>query len=632
VAGGATTDELRAKTDDPELRALREAERALFPKPLAGVQPGWAWDLPRPVEDAGPEVRASGTPPSVRLEAAPDPAASPQTAEWLRTLTLPNLPVRLDARVVKYLEFYRDSARGRAIALAWAKKSGRYVAALRAELAKSGLPTDLVWLSLIESSHNPTIVSPAGAAGLWQFMPPTGRLYGLTVDRWVDERFDPQRSTEAAIRHLSDLYRRFGSWELAMAAYNMGYGGLTLAIRKFNTNDFWELCHYEAGIPWETTLYVPKIFAIAIVMNNKKAFGLLDVVPDEAVSFDTVLVDPAIPLEQVAAAANVPLAEIELLNRQYLAGRTPPTRPGQRRMTHAVRVPTGKANLATQRLAKTSSPETTTLEPYAVRLGDTVQSIAAARKTSEPRLRQLNRIARGEVLKPGTVLLAPRASGDPDVAAGKAVAAGAPDASGAADTDEVVVVPPRQFSYPDRQRVFYRVRHGDTLGTIAQAFGVTRPELVAWNSIDEAARLQTAMALQVFVHKRRSLTGIRHVKETQTRVLVAGSPEFFDYFEGLKGRKRLKVVARRGDSLRTIGARYGMSIGWMERINRRSRSDKLEPGDIVIVYADRRVPEARVDPGAVAAAPLPSIEAPRPEALPPVTADGAPRQSGTAAP
>src|SRR5690606_34255177 len=104
-----------------------------------------------------------------------------------------------------------------------------------------GLPKDLVWLSLIESGHNPLASSPAGAAGLWQFIPSSGRMYGLTVDRWVDERLDPRRSTRAAARFLSDLYQRFGSWELAMAAYNMGHAGLLRSVRKYNTNDFWRL-------------------------------------------------------------------------------------------------------------------------------------------------------------------------------------------------------------------------------------------------------------------------------------------------------------------------------------------------------------------------------------------------------
>ena len=105
-------------------------------------------------------------------------------------------------------------------------------------------------------------------------MPEGARIYGLTVDRWIDERLDPERSTLAAARYLADLHTRFGSWELAFAAYNMGYGGLLSSIRKYNTNDFWELSRLESGMPLETALYVPKIVAMAIVARNRAVFGL----------------------------------------------------------------------------------------------------------------------------------------------------------------------------------------------------------------------------------------------------------------------------------------------------------------------------------------------------------------------
>src|SRR4029078_2259873 len=146
---------------------------------------------------------------------------------------------------------------------------------------------------------------PAGASGLWRFVPESPRMYGLTVDRWVDERLDPQRSTEAAVRYLSDLRARFGSWEVAMGAYHMGHGGLLRAVRKFNTNDFWALSRYEAGLPWETTLYVPKILATAVVMANKKAFGIDDIEQDAPIAFDTVQVAPNVDLADVARAADV---------------------------------------------------------------------------------------------------------------------------------------------------------------------------------------------------------------------------------------------------------------------------------------------------------------------------------------
>ncbi len=603
IAGGTTRDELKQGTDDPELRALREAERVLFPKPLEGLETGWSWtDLPKPVGKEGERVVASGLPPDTRVQALEPPAPSAAESAWLKTLAMPNLPVRLDAHVVKYLLFYRDNPRGKAIARVWAKKSGRYVTAMRAEFAKAGLPTDLVWMSLIESGHSPTIYSPAGAAGIWQFMPDAGRLYGLTVDRWVDERLDPQRSTEAAIRYLSDLHRRFGNWELAMAAYNMGYGGLSRAIRKFNTNDFWQLARYEAGVPWETTLYVPKILATAILMNNKKAFGVADVAPDPAVRFDTVRVEPGLALVEVAQAAGVPTHSIETLNPHYRVSRTPPARPGQPAVqSWLVRVPLGKGVAVSQRLAKTANDET--VAPYVVRFGDTTATIAARFRTTEDKLRLINRIGREEVLAPGTVLLAPQlAPGEePGNAAG----------------DEVVVVPARRFDYADRRRVFYRVLPGDTLSRVAQALGVTRAELLSWNALDTSARLQAGMVLQAFVGKDASLDDVRTLKEDQTRVLVAGTDEFFDYFEAINGKKRIAVTVKDGDTLSSIGKRHGLSVGMMERINRRSRSDKLRAGDRLIVYTQRPAAPARVaETDAARTQPLGPIDPPVPDVLP----------------
>jgi membrane-bound lytic murein transglycosylase D len=603
VALGTPVEQQRAGKDDPELRALREAEEVLFPRPLAGATPGWSWDMPQPVDGLGSETVASGPPPETRLEVpAGTVEAASADAQWLHSLSMPNLGVRLDTRVVKYLKFYRDSAKGRAIAQAWAKKAGRFAPALKAELAKAGLPTDLVWLSLIESGHNPTIRSPAGAVGLWQFVADTARAYGLTVDRWVDERLDPRQSTKAAVRLLSDLNQRFGNWELAMAAYNMGHGGLVRAIRKFNTNDFWELCRQEAGIPWETALYVPKIAAIAIVMNNKGAFGIDRITPAVEERFDTIRVAPGVSLSRIAAAAEISVAALEELNPHLLAGRTPLSQ-SPARSSYPVAVPVGAGAAASRRLANTSGPGPT-LEPYVVRFGDTPSTVAVATGTTVGRLRRINGLSASETLASGTVLLVPRASASRIQTGERA--------------DEVVVVPARQFRYPDRERVFYQVRGGDTLCEIASAFGVVSAELVAWNALDEGARLQPDMALQVFVKKGRSLDRVRHLRERETRILVAGSPEFFDYYEGLKGNKRVLVTVSPGDTLRSLGDRYGMTIGWMERVNRRSRLDPLVPGETIVVYVPRSAPL----PAASATAgpqpkPLPPVQPPRPEALPP---------------
>jgi LysM repeat protein len=153
------------------------------------------------------------------------------------------------------------------------------------------------------------------------------------------------------------------------------------------------------------------------------------------------------------------------------------------------------------------------------------------------------------------------------------------------------------------------------LGRIAQGCGVSLAELSAWNALDDSARLQAGMMLQVFVKKAAKLEHVRHIREAQARALVAGSAEFHDYFEGLKGKKRLLVVAKQGDTLQGIGRRYGMTAGWMERINQRSRSDKLTRGESVIVYVDRGARSPGV-PADGEPETLPAITSPEPAALP----------------
>ena len=595
VALGLTAEERRVPAPDPELRALHEAEQTMFASRLRGVTPGWSW-LPEPELTRGvTELSDTGLPPSVLERPEADEGRQLAVdAEWLKSLAMPDLPVRLDERVVQYLKFYRDSEKGRAIAHVWAKKAGRYAPALRAEFSKAGLPKDLIWLSLIESGHNPTIRSSAGALGLWQFIASSARMYGLTVDRWVDERLDPARSTQAAIRFLSDLHQRFGSWELAMAAYNMGYGGMSRAIQKFNTNDFWQLSRYEAGIPWETTLYVPKILAIAIVMNNKRAFGIDHVAPDPPESFDTVLVPPGQSLSDVAAAAKLSESQVQALNPQYLAARTP---PGKREVRWPVRLPPGTGKAAAREMAEPD--QAPSYSAYRVRFGDTLQAIAEDHGTSEDALAKLNGIRAGERLRTGTILLMPKG-----LAAASAVGR------------RVVAVPPGNFQYTSRDRVFYEVRQGDSLAAIASAFGVTQAELVAWNALDSAARLHAGMVFQVFVDKRRSLDDVRHVVEQEAMVLVTGTQEFYEHHEALNGRTRLVISCKEGDTLASVGKRYGMSVGSMERVNRRSRRDPLSPGDRVVVYAAGTRPSST--PNGAEPVALGSATAPHPELLPDV--------------
>ncbi len=458
-------------SETPEQRAVREAERELFPRPAPATR--------SPLLDGGKlapapvEVSASGL--------APQPAAGPaadspdaQRPAWMASLRMPDLGGRWDERVVRYLQFFRDDPRGKAMAAIGWKRAGRYRDVIKAALRQEHLPESLLWVAMVESGFETRIRSHAGAAGLWQMMPDTGRLYGLRVDRGGDERADALKSSLAAARYLGDLQRRFGGWELALAAYNMGHGGVMNAIRKYNTNDFWELCRLEAGIPWETTLYVPKIIALAVVAENPSVFGL-----------DGLVVEPAVLPDPAAKRAS-------------------------------------------------AAPD------------DTVDPD----DTDEPH-------------PPAAVAVAP-------------------------DADRPVVVVPRSpAAIPGRQRVFYRVVPGDTLASVASTLAVPADDLRSWNRLDPSARLPEGMTLQVFVEPTRDLSKTLVRRESDVRVLTVGSDEFFAWFEAQKGRRRLVVTVGQNETWRSLATKYGLSLGLLERINHRSRSEALRPGETVIVYTKR---------------------------------------------
>jgi membrane-bound lytic murein transglycosylase D len=567
IAGGTTEDDKMLPLD-AELQLLRDAERVLFPRPLSGVRSGWSWDFELPSSDVPGDFilppDATFAEPKVRVE---------PVGKWLSELALPNIPTHLEANVVTYLQFYRASTQGKLLLRAWAKKSGRYSKLIIGEFAKAGLPTDLLWQSMIESGHNPLAKSSAGAVGLWQFVPDTARAYGLVVDRWVDERLDPQRSTEASAKFLADLHRRFGNWELALAAYNMGYAGLSRAIRKYNTNDYWLLCRYESGLPWETTLYVPKIEALAIAMNNRSVFGIDDVESEATMPADIVSVGPGLPLSAIAKAAGVAETEIAQLNPQFLAARTPPAAPGQNQsISYPVRVPAGTGSIVARKLSGLT-PLDGTLEAYVIKQGDTLESIARGANLPIAELRTINQVGTTEVLVVGDLLLLPRRDRPLDV--------------DIAEDEKVVVVRVESKAPPGARRVFYRVVPGDTLSSIAKAFQVRRSDLLEWNSIDTTARLQAKMALVVYVPERQDLSGVRCASDAEIRVLIAGSQSFAEYFEGLRGNERVVVPAHAGDTLASIAAKYQVNAATLERVNRRARTSRYAEGEEVVIYAPR---------------------------------------------
>ena len=588
---------LDASRESQELRELRLFEQESFPKSglresmgiggrEPGVVPGQRGGLGAGLgPDAVPEGLRSALGPRGEPGTSPGDAAPASTSvPWLSALKLlDNLGlaptfVRFEAHVIKYLEFYKDERRGRSIMGSWLRKQGRYKSLIEQALDKYGLPRFLLYVAMIESGFDPHDRSHKGAVGLWQFMPEGARIYGLRVDYWVDERQDPVRSTEAAARYLGDLKARFGSWHLALAAFNAGYGAVLRAMQKYNTNDYWELCRHEDGLPWETLLYVPKAIATALVGENKAFFGYEELSADPPVSFDAVPVTASVSLAAAAKAIGVPPDDLQRLNPHLRRGRTPPLKPGE---TWELRLPAGTA----QRFAQSpeSRPESgERLVAHVVRFGERLEDLAKQRGVSASQLRRINGIAAGDdaaEIRTGVTLLVPAGRGE-------AAAAQNPAAAGPLTVDEIVVVavPDKDMVVPGKRRVFYRVVPGDSIWAIARFFKVREADLLRWNNLDPEATLATKMVLDIWVDKDFDTASAVLVDPARVRVVTTGSDEFFELVEALRGRRRHKIVCQSGESWEKLAKRYGLTVPDLERINRTGRGTELKPGQTVIVY------------------------------------------------
>jgi membrane-bound lytic murein transglycosylase D len=478
--------------------------------------------------------------------------------------------------------FYKNDPRGRSIMTAWLQAQGRYRDVIVSTLRKAKLPEDLLYVSMIESSYDTETKSPAGALGLWQFMRDSGRIYGLREDRWVDERRDPLRATLAVVDYWADLYQRFGDWSIALAAFNGGYGALLRSIARYNTNDYYQLCEYENGLPWETCLYAPKVIATAIVGHNRKVFGydtIKEVAPE---SWDEVTVPTSIPLSVIARASGASAADIKRMNPQLRRDRTPPGEAG-----YVVRVPRG-AKADFQRRLVDLQTDWDGYDAYVMAHGERLEDVATTYGISVRALRKLNDIGRESELEGGCVLVVPRISAEAREknkakAKAKLMASGVDHKEG--DT-LIVPVPDKDFTIPGKRRVFYRVVSGDSVSSVAKAFDVKTRQLIAWNGLDDDAKIHPRMVLVAFVDP--DFDADKHeialLDESQLEVVSRGSEEHLDLAEERTGRVRTEYISKGDEKLSTVAKRFGMGSHDLARINRISYNTVLEKGQKIIVY------------------------------------------------
>jgi membrane-bound lytic murein transglycosylase D len=352
----------------------------------------------------------------------------------------------------------------------WLSRGSRYEPLIRAKLHEHGIPEDMVYLALVESGFDPNAYSRAAAVGMWQFMATTAREAGLRVDWWVDERRDPIKSTDAAVRFLAELREQFGSLYLAAAAYNGGPGRVARGLSRFaddlegtSGDDCFFALAAKDYLPSDTKNYVPQIIAAALIAKDPERYGIHPrTLPPYA--YDSARVAASTPLSAVAKAAGVPLDEVVELNPHLLRGVTPPDG------AFTVRVPVGKGDSLATALAALDPDERRAFERVETKKGETVASIAKREGVETRQLAwfnpKLTKTKKG-ALSPGQTVLVPT----------RAVLAGARDIP-----DPSVEIYHRA-SASRSEPVVHTVRRGETLSGLAKKYHTTVPELARLNHL-----------------------------------------------------------------------------------------------------------------------------------------------------
>jgi membrane-bound lytic murein transglycosylase D len=310
--------------------------------------------------------------------------------------TSSQLPLHENDAVISFINYF-SSERGRRVLATGLRRAGRYRPLIRRILDEEGVPQELIFLAQAESGFFPRALSRRQAAGMWQFVQWRGREYGLEQTGYSDDRLDPEKATRAAARHLHDLYRTFGDWYLAMAAYNCGPGCVDHAVQRTGYADFWELRDRNA-LPKETANYVPIILAMTIMAKNAKDYHLEDIDPDPVLEYDTVEVKFPTNVALIADSVERSTTEIRELNPALLRGVTP--------ANYQLRVPKGTGSSLAAALENVPAEKRASWRMHKVAAGDTLTSIARRYGSSATSIAGANPRQAAD-LEAGDVLMVP---------------------------------------------------------------------------------------------------------------------------------------------------------------------------------------------------------------------------------
>lgn len=377
-------------------------------------------------------------------------------------------PLRLyrNATVNSLIRYFTEQKRD-VVERGW-RRSGRYLEMIRRVFSDEGVPPELAYLAAVESNFNPTARSPAGAVGLWQFMAPTARKFGLRMHRpWYDERLDPESSTHAAARLLAYLYDRYESWELALSAYNAGEARVNTAVEHARSAgravDYWKL-----RLPGQTRGYVPAFLAIAAIMEAPAQYGLAAVPRDEPLPSEALNIALSTTLSDLARRLALPAEALERRNPAWRTRMIPPLDVGP----VLLRVPPGTAELLVADLAR-EAPRPVPWLIHRVQEGETVSAVAVRYGLRTRDVLSLNGLRWSSTLAIGQPLLLPLPADGEPLASAKPV-------------PPLVAAPEHGVAPAESQMHLHRVRAGESLWSISRQYGVRMTDLRLWNRLPDA--------------------------------------------------------------------------------------------------------------------------------------------------
>ena len=454
-----------------------------------------------------------------------------------------DLPLVLNDEVLRYINFFSNRGRG-GIQAGW-KRAGRYRPMIERVLREEGVPLDLIYLAQAESAFHPTALSRAGARGMWQFMAYTGKMYGLEANWWIDTRQDPETATRAAAHHLHDLYRQFGDWYLAMAAYNSGPMNVAHAIERTGYADFWELYHRNQ-LPKETKNYVPIILAVTIMAKNPAAYGLTEVEPDPPVLTETVKLTTPTDLRLIAETIDCTVEQLQDLNPSLLRWVTPKLDEFQ------LRLPAGTRDRFLEQIAAIPEDKRVWWRWHRVADGETLAQIAKNYKTTVAAIAEVNNIedAKTADLAPGSRLVIPITPKNPSLLAA------------AMEGSKTRLV-----------SLHYKVRKGDTLALVADRFGVEKDDVLKWNTL-KTSSLAPGRVLTIRAVQSGSAVASASHKKTSGHTLTASAARHVPTSSARKAAVKIGVKS---------GVKSGAKSGVKSSV--RSASLKSKPAPKLIAKA-----------------------------------------------